>query len=90
MAIAPAPVIISNSNQQMELRCERILKSFDPQTATTREQIGYSDCVQLLYPKEIARQEANEGVLLFFLFLPLFVVIVGVCREIEIGRKLNS
>jgi hypothetical protein len=90
MAIAPAPVMISNSVQQREQSCKRTLKSFDPQTATTREQIGYSDCVQLLYPKEIARQEADAGFLLSFLLLPLFVVIVAVCREIEIGRELNS
>ena len=83
MAMAPAPVIISNSNQQKELSCEKTLKSFDPKTATMREQIGYSDCVQLLYSKEIARQETNEGIFLLFVFVIFFTAIAAICRQIQ-------
>lgn len=83
MAVAPAPVVISNSVQQNEQRCERTLKSFDPKTATTIEQIGYSDCVQLLYPKEIAQQKTNEGVFLLFVFIIFFTAIAAICRNIQ-------
>jgi hypothetical protein len=83
MGFVAAPVVISNSNQQRELSCEKTLKSFDAQTATTREQIGYSDCVQLLYPKEIAHQETNEGVFLLFVFIIFFTAIAAICRKIQ-------
>ena len=83
MGFTVAPVVVSNSNEQRELKCERTLKHFDPQTATINEQIGYSDCVQLLYPKEIARQETNEGIFLLFVFIIFFTAIAALCRKIQ-------
>ncbi len=83
MAIAPAPVVISNAVQLREQSCERTLKAFDSQTATTREQIDYADCVHVLHPKEIARQETNEGVFLLFVFIIFFTAIAAICRSIQ-------
>lgn len=74
------PMVISNSKQLREQSCKRTLADFDAHTATTQEQIVYADCVHLLYPKEIAQQETNEGIFLLFLFIIFCTCIAGITR----------